>query len=164
MPTGSTLVDMVDPTPPEPVRPVNAAALQRADKAWRARVLGASWAQAALVAGYADDTTAWHAVKNAYGELPKLDREEVRALWRERLEVAWRQSVKDMAEQRPGAVTAGVRVAGAAAALDGLNEPTEVVVSPSAAELEAWVARVLAAQTPQVVEYDIIGGGPGQEP
>ena len=34
--------------------------------------------------------------------------------------------VQDMTEQRPGAVTAAVRVAGAAIALDGLAEPTRV--------------------------------------
>ena len=111
---------------PAPTHPVRPEALQRADRAWRARVLGASWAQAAEVAGFADDTTALHAVRNAYGQLPKLDREELRTLWRERLEVAWRQVFKDMAEQRAGATTAGVRVAGLAMTLDGLAEPVRV--------------------------------------
>lgn len=68
-------------------------------------------------------------VRTAYGTLPRIDRDDLRNLWRSRLEVAWRQVVKDMFDQRPGAVTAAVRVAYAAAALDGLNAPVQVDVS-----------------------------------
>lgn len=134
-----------------------ADAAQRAATAWNARVLGATWEQAAQVAGFTDKSNCFRAVRRAYGSVPEPEREEQRRLWRDRIEHLWRQSVKDVAEQRPGAVTAGVRVAGAAAVLDGLNAPTEVVVSPSTAELEAWVERVLALRVPVVEEFDIIG-------
>ena len=109
--------------PPEPQpRLVRADALDRAERAWHARVAGATWLQAAQVAGFSDDAHAIRAVRQMYGELPSWDREETRALWRDRLEWLWRQTLTDAAEQRAGAVTAGVRVATAAAALDGLSE------------------------------------------
>lgn len=140
---------MADPTPPEPSHQVRPAALARADTAWKARVLGASWAQAAEVAGFADDTTAVHAVRNAYGKLPRLDREELRNLWRERLEVTWRQTVKDMTEQRAGATTASVRVAGLAMMLDGLAEPVRVDVA---------VTDTFAALTAELAASDLLPG------
>ncbi|MGA8247846.1 MAG: hypothetical protein WB797_13165 [Nocardioides sp.] len=69
------------------------------------------------------------AVRNVYGRLPQIERDELRRLWRDRLEVAWRQVAMDMSQQRPGAVTAAVRVAQAAFRLDGLAEATQVDVS-----------------------------------
>jgi hypothetical protein len=140
-----------------PKQTVRADAAQRAAAAWNARVLGASWEQAAQIAGFSNAPNAHRAVTNAYGQVPEPERDELRRVWRDRLEHSWRQVVRDMAEQRPGATTASVRIAGAAAALDGLNEPTEIRVSPSTAEIEAFVARVRAAEQPQVVEFDILG-------
>jgi hypothetical protein len=49
----------------------------------------------------------------------------------DRLEALWRQSVKDVTEQRPGAVTAAVRVSWAAIALDGLADQVRVDVTVS---------------------------------
>lgn len=121
-------------------------------------MLGATWEQAAEVAGLSDGPNAHRAVTRAFGGVPQPDREELRTLWRDRLESLWRVSVQDAHDRRPGAVTAGVRVTQAAAALDGLNAPVEVVVTPSTAEIEAFVARLVPQ--PAVVEYDIIGGEP----
>src|SRR5688572_7746070 len=109
--------------PPEPLPKVQARHLERADTAWRARVAGATWKQAAQMAGYATPESAIKGVQSAFGELPPLQAADLRNLWRDRLEVLWRQTLTDIAEQRPGAVTAGVRVAQAAALLDGLNAP-----------------------------------------
>jgi hypothetical protein len=120
----------VDPLPgtppPEPLPQVKADHLDRADRAWRARIAGGSWKQAAAVAGYSDANAAMKGVRTAYGQTPRVDREALRNLWRERLEWAWRQVVTDMTDRRPGAVTAAVRVAGMAVALDGLAEPVRV--------------------------------------
>lgn len=118
-----------DTAPPTPVRTVRADALERADTAWRARVAGATWTQAAQVAGFTDGHNAFRAVKSVYGAAPDVSREDLRALWRARLEVMWRQAQVDMREQRPGAVVGAVRVAGVAVTLDGLAEPVKVDVA-----------------------------------
>jgi hypothetical protein len=122
---------MADTSPPEPVRMIRADALQRASRAWAARVAGGTWAQAAELSGFSDVTACHHAVRSAYGQLPKPDREELRDMWRDRLELSWRQAVKDMTEQRAGATTASVRIAGLAVMLDGLAEPTRLDVTVS---------------------------------
>ena len=107
---------------------MRADALARAEKAWAVRVAGGTWAQAAEVAGFSDAQHAQRAARNVFGDLPVVDREERRDVWRERFEAMWRQGQRDMAEQRAGAVTACVRVATAAVALDGLNEAVRVDV------------------------------------
>lgn len=120
---------VLGPPPPDPVKVVRADALRRADTAWRARVHGATWREAAKMAGYSSDSVAIDGVKAAFGGVPVIDREQLRHLWRERLERAWRQCCADMGERVPGATTAAVRIVTAAAALDGLNEPTKVDVA-----------------------------------
>lgn len=133
-----------------------ADALGRAEAAWSARVAGATWAEAAATAGYSCGENAARAVRQTYGTLPELDRSEQRSLWRARLEALWRQALRDALENHPGALTAAVRVAQAAARLDGLDAPTELVVhNPTAQELEAWVARMLSSTTPELEEADI---------
>jgi len=153
---------MVDATPllgaepPGPIRKVRGDALSRADDAWRLRVAGATWAEVATVVGFANAENAIRAVRQVYGSLPEVPREELRTLWRERLERLWRQTLMDATEHRPGAVMAGVRVAQAAARLDGLDAPSEVLLyAPSQQELEAWVAQMMQAQTPELEEADI---------
>lgn len=125
------------PEPPKPVRRVRADHLDRVERAWRARIAGATWKEAAALAGYKNGDDACRQVRRTFGVLPPLDRTQQRDLWRERLELLWRQAVKDSVEQRTGAVTAGVRVVSAAAALDGLNEPTQVDVSVQALTWDA---------------------------
>jgi len=108
------------------------------------------------VAGYSSPENAMRGVRTAYGTLPRIDRDDLRNLWRDRLEVAWQLVMRDMADQRPGAVTAAVRIATTAAVLDGLNEPQQVTLrNPSTHELEQWAGVVIAATTPQVEEWDI---------
>jgi hypothetical protein len=114
------------PSQPPPAPTITGAHLARADRAWMARVTGMTWRQAADVAGYGSPEAAMKGVRTAYGVLPRIDREDLRHLWRDRLEVTWRQAIRDVMEQRPGAVTAAVRVAHAATALDGLNESVRV--------------------------------------
>lgn len=141
---------------PKTLRSVRADMAERTEKAWMARVAGATWEQAARVAGYSDGSNCRRAVANVYGQLPKVDREDLRRLWRERLERLWRQAVQDASEQRPGAITAAVRIEQAAARLDGLDEPSVVELStPSQREIEAWVAEMLSHTRPQLEEGDI---------
>ena len=61
----------------------------------------------------------------------------------------WRQVQKDMTEQRPGAVTAAVRVAGAAIALDGLAEPVQV---------DMTVTETFAALTAELASNELLPG------
>jgi len=121
---------------------IRADHLQRAEIGWRARVAGATWKQVAEVAGYASAPNALRGVRDGLGSIPQVDVQEMRVLWRDRLEVMWQQTLRDMREQKPGAVTAGVRVATAAAALDGLNAPTKVEVAV-AEQFEMVVAELI---------------------
>jgi hypothetical protein len=98
----------------------------RADRAWQMRVAGLSWVAIAERLGYANDSNVRNAVVRYYGQVPEPERVDLRRLWRDRLERLWLQCSRDVAEQRPGAVVAAVRVVQAAAALDGLNAPTVV--------------------------------------
>lgn len=63
-----------------------------------------------------------------------------------RLELAWREAVVEMTAQRPGATTAAVRIASAAAALDGLNAPVQVDLS---------VTQTLEAITAELIAHDL---------
>ena len=150
--------------PPEPVRSVRADMAERTGRAWAARVAGASWQQAASVSGYTDGSNCRRAVTSVYGQLPKVEREDMRHLWRERLELAWRQVVRDMADRQPGAVTAAVRVAQAAVALDGLAAPSVIELSsPSEREIVAWVDAMVAQARPALEEADIFADPPDAE-
>lgn len=133
--------------------------LTRVDQAWRARVAGASWRQAATIAGYTDENNCARAVKRVYGKLPTPEREDLRRLWRDRLEVTWRQAITDLLEQRPGAITHAVRVQTAAARLDGLDEPSRVeLYTPTQREIERFVGTLLAQAHPELEEGDIFEG------
>jgi AraC-like DNA-binding protein len=145
--------------PPEPVRQRRADAMARADRAWRVRVVGGTWQEAADAAGFANDANAIRAVRDTFGSLPEVDRQELRALWRDRLEALWRQALRDALDRQPGALVAAVRVMQAAARLDGLEAPTQMIVhNPPDAEIEAWVVAMLSTGQPELEEEaDILG-------
>jgi hypothetical protein len=151
--------DLIGAQPPEPVKKVRADAMARAERAWNARVLGASWEQAATIAGYSDASNAIRAVRSVYGSLPAIERDEARRLWRDRLEVIYRQVLKDVHDRIPGATTAAVRIADRAARLDGLDEPARLSITPSDGELQRFVSTVIAAQGGRDIpdEGDIFG-------
>lgn len=144
---------------PDALTRFNAAAQDRVNRAWMLRVLGASWDQVAEQVGYSTGSNACRAVREAMGELPQPQRDELRDLWRSRIEVLWRQSLRDVNQQRPGALSAGVRIAERAARLDGLDAPEVHVITPTTRELDEWVAEMLAAGgqgIPDVEEADVI--------
>lgn len=133
-----------------------ADAAQRAQRAWAARVSGGTWAQAAEVSGYSDDTAALRGVRRFFGRLPEIDHDEQRRLWRDRLELLWRQNARDVHEQRPGAVRAGVALADRAARLDGLDEPAELrLYTPGAEEFMRVVSEVRATMVTSAPEADV---------
>ena len=85
-----------------PMRAVKADAAAKAMKVWTARVNGETWESAAEVAGFSDAPGAVRAVRNYFGALPPTPTaEDARVLWRERLELLWRQAVIDAQQQRP---------------------------------------------------------------
>src|SRR5690606_25076754 len=93
------------------------------------------------IVGYANEANAVRAVRRYFGRLPQPDHEELRALWRERHEVLWRQSQDAIRDDKPGALRAGVAVARSAAQLDGLDRPTQLAVYyPSDEEFNATIA------------------------
>jgi hypothetical protein len=85
--------------------------------------------------------------------LPIAEREELRDIWRQRLENLWQQAALDAQAGRPGAVTAAVRVAGAALQLDGLAEPVRVDM-----RVETELTSLLEALLPaaEVVEGEVV--------
>ena len=131
-----------------------AEAAKHADVAWRARVAGASWAEAAQIAGYVDATGACAAVRKWYGQLPEIEHEDQRTLWRNRLESLWRQAVIDVRDRQHGAITAAVRVGGLAMQLDGLAMPTKVSLTAETS-LDSLIS---ALSTPVVVQGEVIAG------
>jgi AraC-like DNA-binding protein len=136
---------------------VRGDAMQRARRARDLRLLGTTWDDIAAAVGYSDKCHAHRAVQHYLGEVPRLAREQLRDEWRDRLDWLWTQAVQAVLAERPGAVTAAVRVQSSAASLDGLDAPQEVVVhSPTSSELDAWVARMVSVQQPAVPEFDIL--------
>lgn len=143
---------------PSPSAVVRADAAQRAQRAWTARVSGSTWDEAAKVAGYADAATACRGVKNYFGTLPAVERDDLRDLWRQRMELLWTYAARDAEIGKPGALRAGTAIAQRAAAMDGLDAPTQVTVTADAAELSQLVEVLLAAQG-GVVEASIWDDG-----
>lgn len=111
---------------PRPSAVVRADAAQRAQRAWTARVSGSTWDEAAQLAGYADAATACRGVKNYLGALPVVERDDLRDLWRQRMELLWSYAARDAETGRPGALRAGTAIAQRAAAMDGLDAPTNI--------------------------------------
>lgn len=134
----------------------HADAAVRAQRAWAARVAGATWQEAAEVSGFTETSNCIRAVRSYFGTLPAPDRDELRLVWRERLEELWRQVRVDAAEQRPGAVRAAVAVAQRAVQLDGLDAPQRVSVeSPDMARIEELLARFAVVMRGDVQEADV---------
>lgn len=125
---------------------VRADARARADRAWHARVMGATWEQAAEIAGFANKSNAMRSVRKHYGGLPEPETTELRNLWRARLDWLYTRNAGDVADGKPGAVVAGVRLAEAAMKLDGLAAPAqvEIGVTPSQREMEDFIRSVVA--------------------
>lgn len=129
---------------PAPSAVVRADAAQRAQRAWTARVSGSTWDEAAKVAGYADAATACRGVKNYFGQLPVVERDDLRDVWRARMELLWTYAARDAKKGKPGALRAGTAIAQRAAAMDGLDEPTSIAVSASDRQDMDEMVRTLA--------------------
>ena len=141
---------------PRPSAVVRADAAQRAQRAWTARVSGSTWAEAAKVAGYADAATACRGVKTYFGSLPVVERDDLRDVWRARMELLWRYAARDAKSGKAGALRAGAAIAQRAAAMDGLDAPTQLnLTTVDAGELAAMVDVLLRANGGQEIEANI---------
>ena len=125
-----------------------ARAVDKAMRAWSLRVIGLPWEDIAREVGYSTDkygANAARAVRRVLGSVPSIDVEMRKMLWRDRLELLWRESWSDVQQDRPGAVSAAVRVAQRAALLDGLDaQPSG---SPAADVFEMLVRQTAAQLT-----------------
>lgn len=127
-----------------PARRADAA--ERAERAYVARLNGATWRQVAEVAGYSDQANARRAVERWLGDIPAPAREAQREILREQTQIVVRQALQDVHDRRPGAVTAAVRVLDLQARLDGLLAPTNIaLIDPTQEEIDAYLERLLGA-------------------
>ncbi|MFD4957538.1 hypothetical protein [Microbacterium sp. NPDC058389] len=119
---------------------------RKAVEAWTMRVAGFTWEEISQRVGYANRHNTIRAVRDYFGELPQIDREELRGIARARGEWLWRHAAEDVEKRRPGAVRAAVAALQRQAALDGLDVPqAHVLVTPTEAEYQMLVARILGA-------------------
>jgi len=134
-----------------------ADAQERAERAYVARLHGATWREAARVAGYTDQANARRAVERWMGDVPGPEREVQREILREQTQAVLRQALQDVRDRRPGAVTAAVRVLDLQMRLDGLGAPTRVsLVDPTTEEIEALADRLSGPR--RYVDADILKG------
>lgn len=146
---------------PRPSAVVRADAAQRAQRAWTARVSGSTWEEAAQLAGYADAATACRGVKNYFGSLPVVERDDLRDVWRARMELLWKYAARDAKSGKSGALRAGAAIAQRAAAMDGLDAPTNInLTTVDVGELAAMVDALLRANGGQEVEANIWDADP----
>lgn len=135
---------------------------RKANAALELRKAGASWDEIAEVLGFPTARTALVAVEKALenGLRTKESQEFMRNLAGQRLDrllrSVWKKAIEPENPEHLVAVTKARELIAQHAKLHGLDAPTEMVVhSPSAPELERWVASVVQAGAPQLEEADI---------
>lgn len=128
-------------------RSPRADTIERAERAYFARVSGATWTQAAEVAGYTDAANCCRAVRRVFDELPAPDREHQRHLVRDRLDTLYRLALKDAHDRRPGAVTSAVRVLELMSRLDGLTEDRmRILHDPTQHQIDEFLNQYMPEQ------------------
>lgn len=125
-------------------RPRRADAMQRAAQAWHLRVIGRTWEEIAREVGYASPQGAHRAVSRFAVTLPDPKPDELREMWRARMEKLWTFAVRDAEAGRPGALRAGVAIADRAGKLDGLDAPVRFEVTPDEMALQGLVEELLS--------------------
>lgn len=143
---------------------VSVARTRKANSAVQMRLAGATWAEIAEVLGYPTARQALVSVEHTLEkQLLTEDRDHLRRVAGARLDrllrSVWPKAIDPSHPDHLLAVTKAREIVDRHAKLFGLDAPVEVIVhNPTQAELEEWVARVVAVRTPDVVEYDIIAG------
>ena len=127
------------------------------------RVAGASFADVAVTLGLSGPGEALRLVEATLADSLVPESVEVqRAEATHRLEAllasVWDKAVDGNHPEHLNAVKAAREVIDRVIRLNGLDRPTEMILhTPTHAELERWVAGVLDADIPAVVEADVIG-------
>jgi hypothetical protein len=149
------------------------ARTRKANAAVQMRLAGATWPEIAQTLGYPTPRTALVAVERTLEkQLDETDRAKMRSLAGARLErllrSVWTKAVDPDSPEQMIAVSKAREILADHRKLFGLDAPTEVIVhNPSAAELEEWVAGVVALSTTLPPEPDVIAGTwtePADEP
>jgi hypothetical protein len=122
-------------------------ALQRASEGWALRVQGKTWQQIANAVGFASAQGAHRAVMRFAGTIPDPDPSVLKKMWRARLDRLYALADRDAEAARPGALRAASAIAQRAAAMDGLDAPTQLNLTADAAELDRMVQVLFAATT-----------------
>jgi hypothetical protein len=144
---------------------VASARARKANAAIQMRLAGATWHEIAIALGYPTERQALVATERALVKQLESDddREKMRKVAGARLErllrSVWPKAINPDDPDHLVAVGKARDLVDRHAKLFGLDAPQEVVVhTPTATELEAWVARVIAVGQPQVDGYDIVAG------
>jgi hypothetical protein len=158
--------DKTDPTGVSATTNSTAATRARTRKTNAALQLclsGASWSEIALALGYPTPRQARVTVERALEKelATRGDREAMRGLAGARLDrllrSVWSKALDPNHPEHLIAVTKAREVVAQHSKLYGLDAPTEVVFhSPTMNEIENWVHRMVTAQTPDVLEADIL--------
>lgn len=147
-----------------PGNSVSRARTRKAHAAIEMRLGQATWDEIALALGYPTARAAMVATERALERrLDSEDKAKMRRLCGERynrlLRAVWPKAMDPDEPEQFVAVTKARELNASYAKLYGLEAPSEVVIhSPAQAEIEAWVARVVQKEVPQVESYDIIDG------
>jgi hypothetical protein len=134
----------------------------RGDAALQLRMAGATFDEIAKTLGYRSGAQVQTAVERALaGAVTPEQREKERTLAGKRLErllrSVWGKANDPDHPEHIAAVRAAKEIIDRHIRLFGQDAPTEIVVhSPTTAELEAWVATVLAYAVPDVDEVDVV--------
>jgi hypothetical protein len=145
-----------------PGKELTRARTRKADAALALKYAGADWPDIARTLGYPTARAAMVAVELALeARLDDYDRERLRQIVSGRLDTllrsVWPKATSPTDPEHLLAVAKARDLVDRHIRLWGLDAPTEVVVSsPTQEQLDAWVARVVSTQTPEVEEYDII--------
>lgn len=135
----------------------------KANAAIQMRLAGANWNEIAEALGFPTARQAMVSVEKALEKELKTsgDRDQMRRMAGARLDrllrSVWSKAINPDHPDHLNAVAKARELVDRHAKLFGLDAPTEIVVhSPTSAELESWVARMVSVGLPQVDEYDII--------
>jgi hypothetical protein len=159
-----------DPTDPTGIRDesprgdstVARARERKANAAIQMKIAGASWDEIATVIGFPNGQAAIVAVERALEKELKSEenKKHMRQMAGMRLERmlrgVWAKAIDPANPEHLNAVTKARELIDRHAKLYGLDAPTEFTVStPTAAELEKWVATVITTSRPALEEGDI---------
>lgn len=135
---------------------------RKANAALALALAGASWAEIAEAVGYPTARTALVAVENALEKrLDEEDKAKMRTFAGARLERLlrgiWTKAIDPENPEQLVALGRAREIIADHRRLFGLDAPAEIIVhQPTRAELEQWVAKVTALESPPVEELDVL--------